>query len=862
MFSLGNEDDFPPVGTCAGSGTPTIIPSRRITPTPVKKLVRNCFQATDQANVLWSTDHSEKFQEANNISHVSLDLSKEREMLKQERAKRQVDDVWSRNNAPSYKSSVTPTKGSPLPTKGGIDRMNGVCEITMATVKEVTFREQLEAMAHVHASLITENLLPNVSVELHLLIQLVTCPGWDSDVCSISSSSESDEDVNYFATVHNCVYFAIRVLTHLQRLVTLLDKGTLKLLLENPRIADFAPELKSTIGETWENCTNKTTMLPRSPVGSVSFQADTDNRKNFPNDRCFHLFRKQRDGFYELLREWEEHHTTPGWSMNDALGAKIKGLIRSPDDLANQLHFIRLFQAQLITMCKGDNSTVQTSNSSDPLGLLKDLKRDNPEKFKRLQDRFVMPSAVGGPCPPPCFPGCQEFFRDFIVISDSRSFNQHILDSFSSKILELDSAQLWVGEEEEEEGEEREEGGGDPSSPRRVDAEDREQFAATLLNLRLLAKFVGFVVFLPYAGADRLPETLKETLVATRSRAVAPVDVLQCVRRAYEHGRCVLTLPWVVEYLSMMDPLAPQLEYYERVLKQLLRIYRSKSHRIRREGFGLNSLLITMVLGWLFELPVFPETLFFERLGLELQSEPEKSLDKIDVFSDLIDHQILYTCCPFLGDVRQLLSEFSAGIGSKSNVVRKITPISAPTTDPNSTTKRQLQLQLEESFFHNHPPSTKQCVDFAAERVASCVLKHLRRHVLPSARAAALAEVRAVVARHGHDNPEASAKEVQAAAQTYKTEVDLRAAQTSKTQCRERLGVVFAALLSEETHDQVMAACVEIACRLADEKVAHWMRTNLGFTIDLILTQRWFQLQFRLQIKILSSLIQIKFDQA
>ena len=35
-------------------------------------------------------------------------------------------------------------------------------------------------------------------------------------------------------------------------------------------------------------------MFPPSPVGGVSFQADTDNRKNFPNDRSFQLFKKQR----------------------------------------------------------------------------------------------------------------------------------------------------------------------------------------------------------------------------------------------------------------------------------------------------------------------------------------------------------------------------------------------------------------------------------------------------------------------------------------------------------------------------------------------------------------------------------------
>ena len=131
-------------------------------------------------------------------------------------------------------------------------------------------------------------------------------------------------------------------------------------------------------------------MFPPSPVGGVSFQADTDNRKNFPNDRSFQLFKKQRymdfcfnfdkylvkpsghglsaeflvnrihvmcvktslsfhrDQFYELLRDWEENHLTSGWSLNEALGDRIRNLVGSKIDMANHIHFTRLFQSQLI----------------------------------------------------------------------------------------------------------------------------------------------------------------------------------------------------------------------------------------------------------------------------------------------------------------------------------------------------------------------------------------------------------------------------------------------------------------------------------------------------------------------------------
>lgn len=56
--------------------------------------------------------------------------------------------------------------------------------------------------------------------------------------------------------------------------------------------------------------------------------------------------------------------------------------------------------------------------------------------------------------------------------------------------------------------------------------------------------------------------------------AVPAVDVLQCVRQACEEHYVTFTIPWVVEFLSMMDPLASELHYYQLVFKQLVKTYR------------------------------------------------------------------------------------------------------------------------------------------------------------------------------------------------------------------------------------------------------------------------------------------------
>lgn len=114
-----------------------------------------------------------------------------------------------------------------------------------------------------------------------------------------------------------------------------------------------------------------------------------------------------RDGFYEILRVWERHHMVPGWSFTEVLGGKVRAMVSTKTELSNHLHFARLFQSQLIAvrkthfsplllallffvldnkfnlqMCKGDSSGMVETGDED-VALLSQLKRSNPEKFKK-----------------------------------------------------------------------------------------------------------------------------------------------------------------------------------------------------------------------------------------------------------------------------------------------------------------------------------------------------------------------------------------------------------------------------------------------------------------------------------------------
>jgi hypothetical protein len=59
-----------------------------------------------------------------------------------------------------------------------------------------------------------------------------------------------------------------------------------------------------------------------------------------------------RDVFYELLREWEEKHMDPGWTVGAFQSDRIRQLIRcGGSDLTYILHLVRLFLLQLLQVC-------------------------------------------------------------------------------------------------------------------------------------------------------------------------------------------------------------------------------------------------------------------------------------------------------------------------------------------------------------------------------------------------------------------------------------------------------------------------------------------------------------------------------
>ncbi|XP_040557844.1 codanin-1 isoform X4 [Gallus gallus] len=826
QLNLNNLEEFPPMGTASG-WTNKSKPSRRINPTPVSaerplSKPKMCFTSTpvsqSPAARFLSGSSPEAFttvQEGNSTSVISSSLQEEREMLKKERCKllHQASSPAGISPDPGTPTKPTYTRSANLPAESHL--------VTCADPAKVSCKKQLECLAQLYSSCIAENLVPNIFLELFFVLQLLTSKGTsaseeeESDL-EVSEGSEDASGRQHFRSVHNCVYFAVQVLDYQYEIISHLEKGTLKFLAENERIASFSPTLHERLKQAYESSTAKVSLLLPCSVQSVSFQPETDNRSNFPTDRAFHIFKKQRDIFYELLREWEDNHEKPGWDFERVLGSKIRAMMAHLSATCNHSHFARLFQKQLTQMCKDPIGGGASWGDTPDQDVLNMLGPDNLSRLKRLQERFVVPQSIRGPCPPPSFPGCQQFFRDFILSAGSYQFNQHLVDSLCLKILELDG--LTLVEHEHSDGEAD------------MDEQDeKKRFTVVLLSLRLLAKFLGFLVFLPYRTVEQPTRDLQDTAVALRNQTLPVLDILKLLRRSIRNQRSVLTIPWIVEFLSLVDHIAPFLDYYRKVFCLLLQIYRLMVLSEDKEMSFLNKLLILAVLGWLFQVPSVPEELFFatdvRQEGLVMDTVTSaQALDSVP----LVDQQLLYTCCPYLGELRKLLASFVAGSGVKNGgFIRKITPTAAESLAPKtSITQQKLQVELEQAFFHNQPPSLRRTVEFVAERVGSNCVKHIKATLV-----AELVQRAEVMLQDKVKEEDANHDKLLEEVCAHLYDEGAQALIKGREFCKKKGPEAVRVLLPEETSAAVLSSAEDIAVELATEKACGWLSANIAALI-------------------------------
>ncbi|CAB4063935.1 CDAN1 [Lepeophtheirus salmonis] len=711
-------------------------------------------------------------------------------------------DVSEFNN-PAFASPVT------LKTP---QKANSVikCPTLDPSPDNVLFQTQLDKLIQLYSFCLDENLVPNILVELYLILELLTVRETEKSTKKAIASS------NYLHSVHNCVYFATQVLSlQWERLLQFCDRVTLRLLLDNQQKGK----------KNNHNHSMSQTTFGDGSIQSVRFQSETDNRANFPTTQSFQYFRKQRDLFYEILRE-----------------IKVETLLASSHPV-NLIHLARLFQCQLVGTCfsfliNGSSSTTDEP-ALDTLDEMQELKSIDPIKYQRLQSRFTTPSMFGGPCPKPEFIGPQEFFRDFISSCNNHQFIEHLKTHLVGTMIELNDYSFTLLDKNE-------------NSSGNVWQLEEEIFE-TVTTLKILAKYLGYIESIPYVcSSENIPDTLVASQISLRKKCHTCTRSGSNTSSISARGTlsCHTTLDGRV-LLSMIDPISVHLPYYQELFSMLVNIYRTVLLPKKNCGDGnrrsfntMNNFFLCLSLGgWLFENPSFPRELLvdskemktikpathtIEKKRVRHPSKYEISLDN----TPCVTQNLLYTSCPYLSELKSILSQFLSKDPVKVETLNSTPPVtSSPRIMPTAILSSAEK--IKNPYPKDQPASLRKTIEFIAERVASNCVKTLRSVLIGQERKKASKAIKERIDKEEIDNSSPSSLknkllvEVENIARESCGKVRSIGPDWISERMKESISLSLKSLLAEDTSQVVFNTSIKITERKTLEIACQWIEDHV-----------------------------------
>ncbi|KAM8710316.1 hypothetical protein ACLKA7_017017 [Drosophila subpalustris] len=687
------------------------------------------------------------------------------------------------------------------------------------SLDNVSKPQQLQLLAAIYAYLIDRHLVPNVLSELSYAIQLLNVRATEAE----SPESEQISPLSLLARHKECVYFAVQVLEQQQELLLQLDRKSLAVLLQHERLTLLPKQLQEQlelICQRKQQQSKRELSVPTTdPQQNVYYQHDKDSRDNFPTQHEFCCFKTQRDLFYKALKHWEQSHLNRMFNFSLELGPRVREIFKQSEHAVNMSHFAKLFVSQLLM------SSGETHESPEELGLKLDQQRLN-----RLAQRLVTSnSSVEDQ-----FPRTQAFFRDFISGCGSVAFLVQLQLALYVQLLRHNDSSfelLPLQSSEEEEHEEQ------VAAPYVV----RPQAMAELL---MLAKFLGYVYALPY-NRSPAPFACPQQL-QLRRQFQPPFEMRTHLERAMQQGKLLITLPWLVQYLTMLDLVTLQLPASLATLELLFCLYTDLSNP--PQPLQPCALFIARsCLGWLLESQPALSSGYYSQRRTKKQSEATAVLvkdclrslcfaDKGKAASML--EELLPVACPFLHEFRVSITPSqrqtqrsgryryittrleqldSGGAGGASSVK------SQPQLEEGSQSPEQQQRKLTDAFLHSQNASMRRLLEFVTERSFKCVVKDAQQRILQPAKSSADALVNGI----GSTQQQEVLRELQRIYQQAWTQACQQWQEQVPGMLQERIEQSLRALLPLNTNDVVRSTYTHLIRRQAQAQLQQWLQTSV-----------------------------------
>ncbi|GAB0089283.1 Protein disks lost [Sergentomyia squamirostris] len=675
----------------------------------------------------------------------------------------------------------------------------------------VTEPSTLNLFASIYSTLIDWNLVTNVLAEFAFLLNLL-----NADYESFSGKENMKKNPpEVLKSVNNCVFFAFGVLNRQRKLLALLDATTIRILLDNERLCQLQENLYKFLTAVHRHkvnlmTTQRSNTLPgniSANQGNVFYQQENDTRDNFPSGREFAAFKNQRDDFYKILRSWEVNHLSATWDFSKSLTPKVRQLLNVLPHPVNMAHLAKLFTAQLIISCSHEDAVSQLQGD---LGANVD-----PNKLSKLTQRLTAPGHSSAELQ---FPGIQVFFRDFIVAAEECSaFVEQLKMALVAELIELNDAPFEVINFSNSE-------------------ENLDEFndivvnPETIATSRTLAKFLGFTVSLPFPYENIKNSVIDSHQVTLRNLLLPQFDILRILQSAKEENKLMITIPWLVEYLSMLDHVALQLDYYRKVMDLLYSLHVDLG--VGRVPMTPTCLLVLrLCLGWLFDRPNIPADGYYDfrrRQGKLLPTKPSSKKRKngkrenersfMKNMNPTLE-SLLNVACPFLGDFRlSVMPTRATKAVSRTGRYRHITTKVTTESSTKKSTEHDNQKILIDAFLQSQSPSMRKIVDFVTDRVTSAAIKNFQVLFFLDIKKATQKEI-AGIRKENHEEILEDLKTIYTAGQE---KLNKAWDEHVPEMIRSRVAKALDALLAIETLEAVQKTCEDIVIQRCLTKAEDW----------------------------------------
>uniref|UniRef100_A0A336MQR7 CSON002701 protein n=1 Tax=Culicoides sonorensis TaxID=179676 RepID=A0A336MQR7_CULSO len=646
-------------------------------------------------------------------------------------------------------------------------------------LSKVTHADLILRLAEIYSILIDFNLTINVLSEISYLVNLI-----NTEIDPYSREMINNENVDLHLIVlknlNNCIYFALNTLSRLKSLLIMLDVKTLTVLIKNDRIVmndeNLTKFLKS-IFQYKTNLASKTVEGDNAPGYSyVFYQQENDSKGNFPTEKEFGAFKKQRDMFYAILKSWEQKHLNPSFNFSAEYGAKVHSLLRIIDHPINMAHLAKLFTAQLIISCNYDEFIIACDNHSVFLEQLK-----------------------------------LALIAELMEMNDA-SYTTHV--DIECSIEGLDTSHKSI-------------------IAKRSDSESNsEQIIqpSTIITMRVLAKFIGFVTSRPYTyDIPNRNFVVDERQIQLRNFLLPPFDIKSIILKSTFEKKLVVTIPWIVQYLYMLDYVSLCLNYYKDIFRLLYKLYTENYGHSLGESF-----IIRSCLGWLFEHCSLVDEYFTYRSETKFASLKqiktiscfnEKLFDKY--LSSNLEHLIV-AACPFLADLRVSImpSRFEKQV-SRTGRFRHITTIQTENlNNKNDLKELDGRSKLAEAFLQSQSLSVRRIFEFVIERVTSAVVKDFQFKYLIPIKSEAMERVKEIKSTDW----KIISKEMHEIYLKSFSQLVKIWDETIEDAVNHRTKIAFEALLPVETIENVKKTCIFLAIEKILKKVNDWKMSHMKGT--------------------------------